>query len=78
MDAQEAQIAKLQKQLKKSQASQELSKIGPSEKETKLNKKIETLNKQYKERISQLTQELTNKSNENKQLKDRLTSKKNQ
>ena len=48
-----------------------------SQNETKLNKKIKEMQKEYKARVENLSQQLRSKSNENKDLKERLNTKKN-
>jgi len=51
--------------------------LEPTANEQMLNKKINQLNKEYKERINNLTQQLRSKSVEAKDLKERLAAKNN-
>jgi hypothetical protein len=51
--------------------------LEPTPNELMLNKKITQLNKEFKERLGSLTQQLRSKSQENKDLKERLVTKAN-
>ena len=80
IDVKDSEIEGLKKELNK--VSKNVSGIGMrpevSENEKKLTKKINELQKDYKARIETLSQQLSAKNNENKDLLERLNTKKNQ
>jgi len=53
------------------------SQIQPTNNEQTLTKRINQLNKEHKDRVNTLTQQLRSKSIENKELKERLATKQN-
>lgn len=74
LDSKEAELKLATKEkAKPSQAPQ----FEPSQNEKQLTSKINQLNKEYKDKISTLTQQLRGKSIENRELKERLTARSN-
>ena len=70
IDKRELEIKMMAKE--KNKTTSQAPQIQPTHNQVNLQKKINQLNKEHKDRINTVTQQLRNKSLENKELKQRL------
>jgi hypothetical protein len=75
LDSKDAEIKALTKE--KNKAPSQVPQLEPTPNEKMLTVRINQLNKEYKDKIGSLTQQLRGKSAENRELKERLTAKSN-